>query len=635
MYFEELYPLNEEHHVYVVRDTDDGRIYVKKILSVYDADIYHSLYEDPIIGLPRIISLSEDKAAGILIVVEEFIPGKTIEELMEGGRVFEEKETVGHITALCDILKQFHFRSTPIIHRDIKPSNVMITDDGRIILLDMNAGRFDKGEATRDTRLIGTGGYAAPEQYGFGSSGPYTDVYGVGMLMKAMLTGDVTLQTEYDGILKSVIQKCCAIDKQDRYPDVDQLMRALDSIALGSISPTAGSSQGIAEEQDSLEPASDKRAQKPHQGFLITVSAFTAVIVISGILLFILSQIKSGNIHPEGGYFPMHENEATGPELSEEVLDRICTSYRGKNGSGLTLKRDKSAVYYSNVNQYSEILCPWKYEDGVITVSLSKLHCDIAATVEDDDLSSLNFCADSKNWEDEEFIRLSKVNEKYEKMAIKPSNKLYYVNKNGCPEVKFSDMVFEIPKHYFCHPDAKKTDDSIIFVSNDVDQKEDRAVVFLYDVEDGFEVFYDNYKSAIKLFAAGFMDDPEFASEMELQGITSDREMLDQIASDKSDGENSDQTVLAQDDLAEYGKIDVSIGNIGEHKMYSALIEGTLNKGFGYLYDKNTLARVVFICDEKNGRILKIFMSDSRGDDSVPDISEADSIIDSMMLVEP
>ena len=82
MYFEELYPLNEEHHVYVVRDTDDGRIYVKKILSVYDADIYHSLYEDPVIGLPRIISLSEDKAAGILIVVEEFIPGKTIEELM-------------------------------------------------------------------------------------------------------------------------------------------------------------------------------------------------------------------------------------------------------------------------------------------------------------------------------------------------------------------------------------------------------------------------------------------------------------------------------------------------------------------------------------------------------------------------
>lgn len=60
----------------------------------------------------------------------------------------------------------------PIVHRDIKPSNIILTEDGRIVLIDLNAARLDDKNRSHDTQLIGTAGFAAPEQYGFAASSP-------------------------------------------------------------------------------------------------------------------------------------------------------------------------------------------------------------------------------------------------------------------------------------------------------------------------------------------------------------------------------------------------------------------------------------------------------------------------------
>ncbi|MBR0149140.1 MAG: serine/threonine protein kinase [Lachnospiraceae bacterium] len=547
MYYEELYPLNEEHCVYLVRDTQDGRVYVKKILSVYDAQIYHSLAKAPVKGLPRIVSVSEDKVAGTLIVVEEYISGKTIEELIDNGRVFDEKETAGYIISLCGILRQLHFRDKPVIHRDIKPSNVMLADDGRIVLIDMNAGRFDNGEASRDTRLIGTGGYAAPEQYGFGSSGPYTDIYGVGMLMKAMLTGDVTLQTEYDGSLKTVLQKCSAVDKENRYPDVLQLMDALSG---------------------TLSEAKD-HSKKRHAGKYVAaaVAVFLLIALIS--LYMILSQKTGVNTHPEGGYFSARENEISLPNVSSDVLDELCTSYKGTDGSGLTLKRDGSAVYYSEANQYSEILCPWKYENGRVIISLSKLQCEISAEVSDDDFSNLYFTADSKNWNDEEFVRLDRVDEKYEKGAMTPYDKKVYVNKSGCPEFVFGDIAFEIPKKYSVYPQKRYPTDYVIFTLANADEKSEGSVAVTYTDYDDFDTLEEFFPGAARSFGADFMENVESVGEMQTYSI-------------------------------------------GEHKLYAGRVKGNLNKGFGYSVGKDTVAFVVFICDEENGKLIRLIMTSSK-----------------------
>ncbi|MCI6594068.1 MAG: hypothetical protein MSJ87_02280 [Firmicutes bacterium] len=77
----------------------------------------------------------------------------------------------------------------PIVHRDIKPSNIILTEDGRIVLIDLNAARLDDKNRSHDTQLIGTAGFAAPEQYGFAASSPRADLYAAGILMRVLLTG--------------------------------------------------------------------------------------------------------------------------------------------------------------------------------------------------------------------------------------------------------------------------------------------------------------------------------------------------------------------------------------------------------------------------------------------------------------
>ena len=86
-----------------------------------------------------------------------------------------------------DCRREHLFQIPAIIHRDIKPSNIIITAYNRAVLLDFNAAKYYSCQSTEDTVLLGTQGYASPEQYGFGSSSPQTDIYSMGILFRELL----------------------------------------------------------------------------------------------------------------------------------------------------------------------------------------------------------------------------------------------------------------------------------------------------------------------------------------------------------------------------------------------------------------------------------------------------------------
>lgn len=100
-----------------------------------------------------------------------------------------------------------HSYYLPIIHRDIKPSNVIVTNDGIVKLLDMNAAKYYKGNAEEDTHLIGTVGYAAPEQYGFGESSVQTDIYALGVLLNYLIVGDIPKKGLSSGQIGRIVEK--------------------------------------------------------------------------------------------------------------------------------------------------------------------------------------------------------------------------------------------------------------------------------------------------------------------------------------------------------------------------------------------------------------------------------------------
>lgn len=117
----------------------------------------------------------------------------------------------------------------PIVHRDIKPSNIILTEDGRIVLIDLNAARLDDKNRSHDTQLIGTAGFATPEQYGFAASSPRADLYAAGILMRMLLTGtdakDDMLSRHLSRKIRAIIERCTQLDPRKRYPSAQALQR--------------------------------------------------------------------------------------------------------------------------------------------------------------------------------------------------------------------------------------------------------------------------------------------------------------------------------------------------------------------------------------------------------------------------
>ncbi len=217
--------INNRDDIVIVKNISDGKLYVKKILKVFDASVYKFLLEHPVPNMPRICGIYE--SANSLILIEEYIQGRTLLEIIDDGPI-EVDKAVAIARQVCTITAVLHNLDTPIIHRDIKPSNVMIDFDDKVYLLDMNAAKWYKEGETEDTQLLGTQYYAAPEQLGYGlsASSERTDVYAIGMLLNVMVTGKHPKEEKALEPLWSVIQKCICLEPEARYSD-SELLEAL------------------------------------------------------------------------------------------------------------------------------------------------------------------------------------------------------------------------------------------------------------------------------------------------------------------------------------------------------------------------------------------------------------------------
>lgn len=224
-YYREIAAINQEHHIFLVQHIDNHKIFVKKVLDVYNMDIYRKLKDSPVTGIPQIYELYEED--GRLTLIEEYISGQTLDEYIKIHGPLTEMQAANYMLQLCDILSTLHRLTPAVIHRDIKPSNVMITPFDHIVLLDFNAAKYMNISKNEDTVLLGTHGYAAPEQYGFGNSNIQTDIYAAGILLNIMLTGELPSNKEAESRFAPVIAKSTQLRPDDRYPTIDALKSAI------------------------------------------------------------------------------------------------------------------------------------------------------------------------------------------------------------------------------------------------------------------------------------------------------------------------------------------------------------------------------------------------------------------------
>ena len=157
------------------------------------------------------------------IVLEEFIDGITVAEVMETGR-YHYKGAKKVITAVCKALGILH--NNGFVHRDIKPENIIVSKDGRVVLVDFNVSRTVKNVG-HDTVVMGTVGYASPEQLGVAQSDARTDIYAVGVLLNVMITGCHPSVKLACGRIGKIVKKCTDISPAARYRTTDDLIQSL------------------------------------------------------------------------------------------------------------------------------------------------------------------------------------------------------------------------------------------------------------------------------------------------------------------------------------------------------------------------------------------------------------------------
>ena len=118
----------------------------------------------------------------------ELVDGRSLEELLRERRQFEWPEAVDIVQQVCRALKHAH--DCGVIHRDIKPANLLLAHDGVLKLSDFGVARlFGNVRLTADGGLLGTAEYMSPEQADGRPATQRSDLYSLGSVLYALLTG--------------------------------------------------------------------------------------------------------------------------------------------------------------------------------------------------------------------------------------------------------------------------------------------------------------------------------------------------------------------------------------------------------------------------------------------------------------
>ena len=210
--YEEIQDLGDGKSI--VRDVPTGRLLYRKVLTVYNTQVFAFLKDHKSRHVPRVESFREDE--NTLIVIEELVQGRTLEEILgDDGEPLSFQEKIRILTELCDGLSFLHNAQPPIIHRDLKASNIMLTEDGVVKIIDYDAAKVYISGEKKDTVLMGTHGVAAPEQYGFAASDVRTDIFGLGKLIERMLPDNADAAR--------IVEKATHMDPKKRYSSAAQI----------------------------------------------------------------------------------------------------------------------------------------------------------------------------------------------------------------------------------------------------------------------------------------------------------------------------------------------------------------------------------------------------------------------------
>jgi len=173
-------------------------------------------------------------------LVMEFIEGETLFDVAERTKGFIKEDVLRDWgVQLCEALEYLHSQTPPIIYRDIKPKNIILTPDGRIKLIDFGIARLFDMHKVSDTIIIGTPGFASPEQYGKGQTDQRSDIYSLGATLYNLATEvdpslnpfcfsvPSTINPELSNSFDNTVLKALNLRPRDRFQNASEFKEAL------------------------------------------------------------------------------------------------------------------------------------------------------------------------------------------------------------------------------------------------------------------------------------------------------------------------------------------------------------------------------------------------------------------------
>jgi hypothetical protein len=166
-------------------------------------------------NITSVVDFGEDEKVGMFMVME-YVAGEALHRMLFREKQFGVRKACEIVLQVADALHYIHKQH--VVHCDIKTENILIHEEElegkrtRMVakLLDFGLARPLTGKA--NTSLSGTPHYVAPERIRGEAATPSSDVYGVGILLYELLTG----QVPWDGAVQKILQG--HLDEQPRPP---------------------------------------------------------------------------------------------------------------------------------------------------------------------------------------------------------------------------------------------------------------------------------------------------------------------------------------------------------------------------------------------------------------------------------
>lgn len=333
--YQDLGTFNTKENIHLKRHKIYGTICVEKRISLSLKPIYDFLKNNPTPYIPKIYECIPNEE--VLIIIEEYITGRNLEDIVCENKL-DEIQTAKIALKLCEALKHLHNANPPIICRDLKAENVMVNEKNEIKIVDFNIARTFQDGKKRDTVLMGTLEYAAPEQFGYFQTDNRTDIYALGILINYMVTGTFPVEQMVTGRLLQIVRKSTFLDPKERYQTIEEMEQEIRKIYPEC--ETTLYSHTKCSHQD--KPNTEKNFTPP--GFRSGVLWKKVVAIIGYVLIayicFTMSMTKDGIPIPP----ILLRVEQTIICISQLILVGIICNYRGWRDKIPFLKSDKKPL---------------------------------------------------------------------------------------------------------------------------------------------------------------------------------------------------------------------------------------------------------------------------------------------------